>query len=726
MNSEMQTGYTPSIFWWQRFINSMLSYASHRVKSEPFSTIIEKGLDVLLEIPLSLAASYYTFNEGDFVFASTRLNKKNAIVPCDIIYKKLIEDDIISIVLSSGNIFYYKLEEDLELITNVIIVPLISPSGILGIIFVYLVNGQRNYEQFSLSLISAHANQISSFINNYQLRKDIKFLSSVSNQKVAVKTEIINQKKRELKLILDSINVAVLLIQKDTNIIIDANLAAFNIIDSTYEEVIGRSRLDFIVDEESKADWYGSYCVDNVETNFKKLNGEIISILTSVTTVTINDNVFYLESFSNITKIKIIEETLDKHTNLLIGISDSTQSLLSVNNFESAITSTLKILGESAKVDRVYIYEINYDKNSDNLFTSIKFEWVNKNISPNLHNPLLNNVLCDERFFRWHQLLSEEQTVFGGISQFPEKERVFFEKIDIKSVLVVPIITESELWGFIGFSDCKKERKWNEVEESILRATASSISGIIQKDRYIKMLEKAKGNAEKSDSLKSDFLAQMSHEIRTPVNIIVNYSSLIEEELSDKLNSDLESYLRSINNASKRIVRTIDLILNMSEIQKGSYQTISKEIDIYLLLEKLHKDFSKQAEANNLEFRLISSVSNPYLKLDEHSVFHIFSNLIDNALKFTPQGSVCISIDEVDSDNLIVSISDTGIGIDEDYLPYIFEPFTQAEHGYSRRFDGNGLGLALVKKYCEINNAQISYTTQKDRGTNFQICFNRN
>ncbi len=726
MTSDMLTSYTPSIFWWQKFINSMLSYSSYRLKSEPLSSIIEKGLDVLLEIPLSTAASFYSLNEGEFVFTSSRFSDKSDNIPFDLIYNKLIDDQIISLVLSSGNIFYYKLEEEAQLITNVIIIPLISPSGVLGVIFVYLVNGQRNYEQFSLSLISAHANQISSFINNYQLRKDIKYLTSVSNQKVAVKTEILNQKKRDIKLILDSINVAVLVIQKDTNIIIDANLAAFNITDSTYDELIGRSRLDFIVDENSKSNWFENYCVDNVETLFKKLNGEIISILTSVTTVNINDNVFYLESFSNITNKKIIEETLNKHTNLLIGISDSTQSLLSVNNFDNAISSALKTLGESAKVDRVFIYENKYEKNSNNVYSSIKFEWVNKNVQSNLNNPLLNNILGKECFQRWYDVLSEEQTLFGLVSQFPENEKSFLELIDIKSLLIVPIITDNQLWGFIGFSDTKRERIWNEVEESILRATASSISGIIQKDRYIKMLEQAKITAEKSDSLKTDFLAQMSHEIRTPVNIIVNYSSLIKEELNESLNADLESYLKSINNASERIVRTIELILNMSEIQKGSYQIISKKINLYKLLNKLHKDFAKRAEANNLDFRLISNVEDTMIELDEHSVFHIFSNLIDNAIKFTPKGNVCISIDEVENNNIIVSVSDTGIGIDEEYLPYIFEPFSQAEHGYSRKFDGNGLGLALVKKYCEINNAQISFTTKKNLGTNFQICFNRN
>ena len=101
---------------------------------------------------------------------------------------------------------------------------------------------------------------------------------------------------------------------------------------------------------------------------------------------------------------------------------------------------------------------------------------------------------------------------------------------------------------------------------------------------------------------------------------------------------------------------------------------------------------------------------------DYYSINQLFINLIDNALKYTLEGHVEIQINRNIKGNLVVDIIDTGIGISEEYLDKIFEIFTQEESGYSRKFEGNGLGLALVKKYCSLNNAEISVKSQKGKG----------
>lgn len=716
----------PSGFWWQQFINSMFRFSSKRIMNEPLSVVIEKGLDVFLEIPLSHTAVYYSLTDGEFIFSKSRTNFPNSNINHQSIYDDLLEQKIIPMVLSSGNIFYSKLERPEDELTNVIIVPLLFASQILGVCLIYLINGQKNYEQFSLSLITAHANQFAALINNYNLRKEVKNLKNISAQKVAQKIEPTKQKKRELNLILDSINVAVLVIDRESFKIVDANLAAQEILDCDLKCLIGQSRTDFIAKSDDLNCWIEKYSAGNYETLFITPNNETYNILTSLTTINYNDSVYYLESFSNITANKITEETLDKHTNLLIGIANSTQALLSISDFDLAVNESLKILGKAAKVDRIFISKTQFDQNNKPEYLSFAYEWANKNIPSLVNNNILNKMITGKVLKNWYPDLLEDHTIFGATKNFKTFEKKFLEECGIKSVLIVPIKFKDKLWGILGFNDCTKVRIWNEVDESILKACASSISGLIIKDNYIKELESARNEAEKSNLLKSQFLAQMSHEIRTPLSNIFNYIGLIKEELKNNLTDDVKGYLKAVEDAADRIIRTIELLLNMSELQIGSFKANFKERDLMQVLENLQKSFANKAKENQIDFELVSNIKNPLLVFDEHSVTQIFSNLIDNAIKFTPKGKVTIEVNDNDKSQLTVAVKDTGIGIAEEYMPNIFKPFTQAEQGYSRKFDGNGLGLALVKEYCTINNANISFKTSKNEGTSFFVSFKKN
>lgn len=241
-----------------------------------------------------------------------------------------------------------------------------------------------------------------------------------------------------------------------------------------------------------------------------------------------------------------------------------------------------------------------------------------------------------------------------------------------------------------------------------------------EKDLMLKKLE-----AEKSDKLKSEFLAQISHEIRTPINTILNFTSLLRDELHDKVEGDLRSSFRIIENAGRRTIRTIDLILNMSEVQTGFYEPQFKRIDIAKdVLEKIYVEFKPMAESKDLKFNLVKLTDSTFVMADEYSVFQIFVNLIDNAFKYTPKGKIEIIVFRNYADKLSVGIVDTGVGIGKDYMYHLFQPFTQEEQGYTRKFEGNGLGLALVKKYVELNNAVIKVESEKDKGSRFTVSFN--
>ena len=249
---------------------------------------------------------------------------------------------------------------------------------------------------------------------------------------------------------------------------------------------------------------------------------------------------------------------------------------------------------------------------------------------------------------------------------------------------------------------------------------------ITQKRLIEKELLRAKERAEESDRLKSEFLAQMSHEIRSPLNIIMSYNSLLKEELASVITDEQNVALSSIDSAGKRLLRTIDLILNMAALQSGYIDVKPMNVDLVEILKSLAKEFDYSASNKNLKLLFTNKVEAGVILGDEYIVSEIFENLIGNAIKYTSQGTIEIILYENAEKKLCVDIQDTGIGISKDYLPKLFSPFSQEESGYSRRFEGNGLGLALVEKYVDLLGARIKVESQKGVGTIFTVIFKRN
>ncbi|MDR3626893.1 MAG: PAS domain S-box protein, partial [Ignavibacteriaceae bacterium] len=275
------------------------------------------------------------------------------------------------------------------------------------------------------------------------------------------------------------------------------------------------------------------------------------------------------------------------------------------------------------------------------------------------------------------------------------------------------------------------ELYWESVSISPIVDTQGKIThflaikeDITEKKNIEKELIKAKEKAEESDRLKSEFLAQMSHEIRSPINIILSYNSFIREEFAGKLDNYIDSSFNSIDSAGKRLLRTLDLILNMAAVQSGYVDLQFSPIDLQKIIAELIKEFEFSAKSKNLTLLFTSGTNKSKILADDYIVGEIFQNLIGNAIKYTLEGKVEVKVYERDG-KLCTDVIDSGIGISEEYIPKLFLPFTQEETGYSRKFEGNGLGLALVKKYVELIDAEINVMSKKGSGSIFTIIFNQ-
>lgn len=281
---------------------------------------------------------------------------------------------------------------------------------------------------------------------------------------------------------------------------------------------------------------------------------------------------------------------------------------------------------------------------------------------------------------------------------------------------------------------CKNGNKyWESAVISPIKNSAGVITNYLAVKEDVSEQKKityeliaAKERAEHSDHLKSEFLAQMSHEIRTPLNILLSFSTYIKEVLEERqhLTDDLDQYFSTTSNAGKRIIRTIELILNMSDLKSGSFLNKPQPTDIYNdILKHVFHQFHQSIDERKINFDLIKKSDSLFANIDQFATEQLLIHIIDNAIKFTEKGHVLIYAEKNKTGNSVIRIEDTGVGIGDDYLKRLFTPFTQEDQGYSRSFDGNGLGLALVKKYCELNNIRIEVQSEKRKGTIFTLIF---
>ncbi len=237
-----------------------------------------------------------------------------------------------------------------------------------------------------------------------------------------------------------------------------------------------------------------------------------------------------------------------------------------------------------------------------------------------------------------------------------------------------------------------------------------------------KELVQALKKAEESDRLKSAFLAQMSHEIRTPLNVILASIPLIADEVQSD-DEEVKIVLDSVKSAGKRLQRTIDMILSMSSVQSGNYKPTFESFDLISDLQNMVNEFKSLSEDKGLELRFKAHCKNAFIVADRYTVNQIFQNLINNAIKYTLKGFIEVSVTSSQSKRIKVFIKDSGIGMSDEYMKNIFTPFSQEDIGHKRQFEGNGLGLALVKKYIELNNATIEVESKKNSGSVFSVTF---
>jgi signal transduction histidine kinase/ActR/RegA family two-component response regulator len=231
--------------------------------------------------------------------------------------------------------------------------------------------------------------------------------------------------------------------------------------------------------------------------------------------------------------------------------------------------------------------------------------------------------------------------------------------------------------------------------------------------------------------LQGSFLANMSHELRTPLTVIRGYLDIVKSWMSiERLNGKYTHALSIMERNERFLEDMLNSILNFSKIKTGLRPVVRERVDVAAIFSDMLPDLKDKSEKQNLHFQIDIDKSIPrFLSFDVLAVRQIIRNLLENAVKFTSQGGITIEAKWVpparnsDEGEVVMSVTDSGIGIAEKDLERIFEPFTQLESSMSRRYGGTGLGLSISRSLAENMGGTLSATSKPGAGSRFEVRF---
>jgi len=465
----------------------------------------------------------------------------------------------------------------------------------------------------------------------------------------------------------------------------------------------------------------------------------------------------YAAVISMLESFKVNRNVIESSLKVMEGITSISETMIGQYSMQEFGSELLKLLMRVTGANMSTFYILNEDTSEYEHFTSVG---ANKEllISFNLENPEgeVGNAISQKNIYYLRNI--PEDTIF--------KYRTFAGEVIPKEIITIPILVENSvvaLISLVGIQQFSNEcydilkNSWTNINTSYSNLIASERTTILAEylsstnqqleaqteelqeqaeelqDQAEELqrsseelqeqnieLEAQRKQVEEANKMKSDFLSNMSHELRTPLNSILGLTRVLVIRAKDKLNDKENDYLEIIERNGKRLLSLINDILDLSKIEAGKIDILLGFISVGNLLQTIKENTHTLSAQKGLALTLSVPDNLPKIETDEKRLYQVLLNIIGNAVKFTEKGSVDISV-ENDSRNVLIKIKDSGIGISQEVIPYIFDEFRQADGSTSRQYEGTGLGLAIANKMMKILGGVITVKSKLGHGSVFTI-----
>ncbi|MBD1852233.1 ATP-binding protein [Leptolyngbya sp. FACHB-711] len=317
----------------------------------------------------------------------------------------------------------------------------------------------------------------------------------------------------------------------------------------------------------------------------------------------------------------------------------------------------------------------------------------------------------------------------------------FLQRAQVQAKLVAPIWVNNRLWGLLIAHNCTQPYCWEDREQRFLQHIAEHLAiAIHQAQLYSELqqqkhtleqrviertqaLEDAMLAAQAANQAKSEFLAAVSHELRTPLACIIGMSRTLQRWSAHVLDNRQQHFLQMIHDSGERLLNQIEDILAVSQVEAGRMALNLREVSLSHLVRQVLKMLESYAALHQVEFELDLHLSpqSDRLIADPQRVRQILHNLLSNAVKFTLAGGRVTLRVFTEKDFVMLQVQDTGIGIPEHLIPQLFQKFHQLDRGYSRQYQGTGLGLALTKQLVELHGGSVTVESTAGVGSVFTV-----
>ena len=307
------------------------------------------------------------------------------------------------------------------------------------------------------------------------------------------------------------------------------------------------------------------------------------------------------------------------------------------------------------------------------------------------------------------------------------REHHFSQRVDqatgfkTRSIACVPLRVRDELKGVIEVVS-KRVGSFSDKDLDMLTAIAGPVAIMIDHARLINEVKSLHDKLEKAGRIKAEFLATMTHELRTPINIIIGNLDILLGGFLGELNNRQKESLKTAMRNSGEALNLVTSLLDLSRIEAGQVVVRVEEFSLEDVWKELEMLFRTGLSGKEVALCWQVKTPLPGLKTDKIKIKEILSNIVLNAVKFTDRGTIEVSVSSVEGGEQIeIEVKDTGVGIPEDFLPFIFEPFRQAEGSFTRSHGGVGLGLSIAKRLLNLLHGRVAVESEVGKGSTFRI-----